>query len=286
MCLAGAAVACAEFIFGTPQRLSAAINLSTDNWEQSVASDDLSLYFASLRSGTWDLHVASRTSKTDPWSNVMSLGNDVNSFALEGSPDISSDGLTIFFNSDRAGGQGNRDIWMTTRLSLASQWDKPRNLGPVVNSNSFEGWPTITADGLSLYYSRGPNDSEGEIVVSQRASLADAWGQPVSLGVSGGTADISPDGLKLFFANTGPHGGIDIWAMTRANRNAPFGAPKVLPAPINTSGDDFSPNLSEDGRTFTFYSRGAIWQAAVVPEPSSYSLIVLAVLGLLWKWRS
>lgn len=276
----------AEFLFGIPEQLSSAVNSPSSDWEQSVASDDLSLFFASNRTGNWDMYVATRASTTDPWANVVNLGSIVNAPALEGSPDISADGLTLFFNSDRPGGQGDRDIWMTSRPSLADSWGPPVNLGPVVNSSSFEGWPSISSDGLSLYYSHG-SQSQPNLVVSRRSSSNDPWGNPESLGVIGGGADISSDGLALFFATIGSHGGInpvggqDISVMTRDSVNEPFGSPHFLPEPINTSGDDFSPNLSDDGRTFYFYSRGAIWQAAVIPEPSSFSLLILGLAGLL-----
>jgi Tol biopolymer transport system component len=275
----------AEFLFGIPERLGPSVNSSASDWEQSVASDDLSLYFASDRTGGWDIYAATRSSEAEPWANAMSLGGVVNSVALDGSPDISSDGLTLFFNSERPGGQGDRDIWMTTRPSLTDAWGPPVNLGPVVNSNSFEGWPSISSDGLSLYYSHG-SQSQPDLVVSRRSSSNDPWGNPESLGVLGGNADISSDGLALFFATSGsqgginPVGGVDISVMTRDSVNDPFGSPHYLPAPINTSGDDFSPNLSDDGRTFYFYSRGAIWQTAVVPEPGSVVLMCVGLLAL------
>jgi Tol biopolymer transport system component len=267
----------AEFVFGNPVKLSSAVNLSTNNWEQSVSSDDLSLYFASSRTGNWDLHVATRSSEAEPWANAMTLGAVVNGGALDGSPDISSDGLTLFFNSDRSGGQGGRDIWMTSRSSLASAWGTPVNLGPIVNSSAFEGWPSISSDGLSLYYSRGPSEAQPQLAVSKRTSRNDPWGPPENLGIIGGNPDISSDGLSLFFANTGSYGGIDIWVIRRANVNVPFGTPRLLPSPINTSGDDYSPNLSDDGRTLYFYSQGAVWQAAVVPEPSTAALGCFAI---------
>ena len=66
----------AQFQFSTPVRLSDDVNRPSDNWEQSITSDDSSLFFASKRSGAvgdWTFWVATRGSATEPWSNVQNL---------------------------------------------------------------------------------------------------------------------------------------------------------------------------------------------------------------------
>lgn len=67
---------------------------------------------------------------------------------------------------------------------------------------------------------------------------------------------LSPDGLQLYIASTRPggHGGIDIWVAERSSTDAPFGAPENLPAPVNSSADDFCPTPLR-GKRLLFVSR-------------------------------
>ena len=68
----------------------------------------------------------------------VDLGLTINSASDEGHPDISADGLTFYFNSNRAGGVGGYDLWQSTRASLTSPWTTSANLGSTVNSASLD----------------------------------------------------------------------------------------------------------------------------------------------------
>ena len=65
---------------------------------------------------------------------------------------LSADGLTLFFNSDRPGGSGSYDLWVTTRRTTSDPWGPPANLGPIVNSPAVEWCASISADGSTLYF--------------------------------------------------------------------------------------------------------------------------------------
>ncbi|MHC4751491.1 MAG: TolB family protein, partial [Planctomycetota bacterium] len=137
------------------------------------------------------------------------LGPTVNSSAYDEAPSISADGLTLYFNSNRPGGYGAFDLWMTARSTKESDWGPPENLGPTVNSADREGGASISADGLSLYFNStrpggyGPA-LWGDIWVTERATTSEDWGAPVNLGpiVNSSShalgASISYDGLSLF----------------------------------------------------------------------------------------
>jgi len=62
------------------------------------------------------------------------LGPTVNSSAFDGYPDISADGLTLYFVSNRPGGSGGYDLWITTRPNINAQWGPAVNLGQPANS--------------------------------------------------------------------------------------------------------------------------------------------------------
>jgi hypothetical protein len=138
------------------------------------------------------------------FDNPTNLGPTVNSTAGEYGPSISADGLSLYFHSYRPGGYGKNDIWVTKRASVSDPWGPPVNLGPIVNSSSYEWGPCISADGLELFfYSGGPSD----IWMTRRASKDDPWRTPVNLGptvnssVTDGQPSISADGLSLYYTS-------------------------------------------------------------------------------------
>ena len=192
------------------------------------------------------------------------LGPTVNSSSSDQTPRISSDGLELYFCSGRPGGYSNRDIWIARRLTASDPWGEPVNLGPRVNKSASERGPSISADGLSLYYdsprSGGYGGSWGDIWVTTRATKDDAWGAPVNLGSTVNSSyqdvgsSISADGLSLFFSSNRPggYGQTDIWVTTRATTNEPWSEPVNLGPTVNSSASEISPRISGDGRTLFF----------------------------------
>ena len=141
----------------------------------------------------------------------------------------------------------------------------PTNLGPPVNTSVGEEAPTISADGLELYFASGPNrgGSGGyDLWVATRTSTEDAWGPPANLGptINSGTHDlwtsISADGLSLYFdSKRGPFSKYNIWVTTRASKNDPWQEPVNLGPTVNVSQYyDNSPCISADGLSLYFCS--------------------------------
>ena len=207
----------ADFTFGTPTNLGPTVNSSAGDYEASISADGLSLFFDSTRpgeSGGDDLWVTSRASVSDPWGEPVNLGPTVNSSANDWSPSISADGLELYFNSyNRPGGYGNFDIWVTRRTTKDEAWGAPVNLGPPVNGSAWDGSPSISTDGLELYFNsvRG-GYGMGDTWVTRRATINDPWGEPVNLGaVVNSSADenlpfVPADGLSLFYWSHRPGG--------------------------------------------------------------------------------
>ena len=85
----------------------------------------------------------------------MNLGptvNGVNSTSKDRDPTISADGLSLVFSSNRDGGSGGADLWMTRRATIDGPWSEPVNLGPTINSDKSDNQPEISADGRSLLF--------------------------------------------------------------------------------------------------------------------------------------
>ncbi len=165
-----------------------------------------------------DLWVTTRTSVSEPWGKPVNLGSTVNSPEWDGAPSISADSLTLFFDSFRSGVIGGQDLFVTTRTTKDDEWGEPVNLGPIVNSGNNEWTPSISADGLALFFVRG-----SDIWITTRTTTEDAWGPPTDLGPKVNTTDwnlapnISSDGSTLYFCTSDRPGGLgsfDLWQVS------------------------------------------------------------------------
>jgi Tol biopolymer transport system component len=281
-----AKVANADFVWGTPTNLGPPVNTSALDSDPSISADGLTLYFHSHRSVVGDLWVSTRATTNDPWGEPMNLGPTVNSSGDDKSPFISADGLTLFFASDRPGGYGGRDIYITSRQTTDADWSAPVNLGPTVNSSADEVYPRMSADGLQLYFSewdvfRPGGYGRPDIWVTTRDTASDPWGTPVNLGPTVNSSawdygpSISADGLLLFFISErpgGPGGYGDIWVTRRVTTDNDWGTPVNLGPTVNSSAGEGAPHISADGSTLFFSSRrpggighADLWQVSISP---------------------
>ncbi|MCL5280587.1 MAG: discoidin domain-containing protein [Planctomycetes bacterium] len=285
----GISSAKADFTFGKPVNLRTTIPV-IDPVHDAIdccSSDGLEIYLQSDRPGGYgggDIWVIKRDSIDAPWRPAEVLGPTVSSTANESVSTISGDGLTLYFHSNRSGGQGGWDIWMTTRTTRSSPWGQAVNVGPGVNSARAENQPCVSPDNLELYFIAERPEGYGgnDIYVSRRAKTTDPWGDAVNLGSVVNTAynvvspGISPDGLLLFFQDfyghvpqPGGYGGSDLWMTRRATLSSPWQTPINLGPVVNSSGNQLGPRISGDGSTFYFftYDDGNYenWQAPIIP---------------------
>ncbi len=132
--------------------------MSKGEFDCAFMSNDgqtLIMSFSEKKKGRNDDLYVSFKDKDGKWSKPQSLGPDVNTSAyMETTPFLAADGLTLYFSSDRPGGQGGNDIYSTRRLDASwKKWTKPVNLGPSVNTSGFEGYYTVAAAGDYAYWS-------------------------------------------------------------------------------------------------------------------------------------
>jgi hypothetical protein len=283
--LGGGGSARANFTFGEPTNLGPVVNSSAVDQTLNITADGLSLYLSSDRPGghgSLDLYVATRESTDDDWGPPVNLGPTVNTPSLEGHGCISADGLTLYFCSNRPGGFGSYDLWVTTRAIKAENWCTPVNLGPTVNSSTYAMESSISPDGLTLWFeSPRPGGLGGaDVWMTTRPTISDPWGPPVNLGppVNGafddGDPSISDDGRILFFTSGRPggYGSYDLWVSTRKTTHDQWGTPVNLGRSVNQTYNELGANISPDGRTLYFNSNRAggygsydLWQAPIIP---------------------
>ncbi|MEO6286544.1 MAG: OmpA family protein [Dyadobacter sp.] len=195
-------------VWDVPEEISKSINTANNEGTCSVSADGRTLVFTACNRqdgfGSCDLYIAHKDGKD--WSAPINLGQQVNTRDWESQPSLSADGHTLYFASDRKGGQGKRDIWIT-HLDEKKQWTAPKNLGATINTPDEENAPFIHANGRTLFYaSNGLTGLGGfDIFISQRIDTV--WAQPKNLGYPINTvADqvgmyIASDGQRAYYTD-------------------------------------------------------------------------------------
>ena len=187
-----------------------------------------------------------------PWSAPINLGPVINTAANEQHPAISKDGLSLYISSDRPGGFGGNDMWVSQRACDDAQdpacaWQAPVNLGPNINSAGSDIAPAFTPDGHQLYFHSTGRGGCGlaDLFVARRHDKRDdfGWELAENLGcvVNSAFADAGPTYFEdeatgvttLYFTvqNNPPTSdqGFDIYASTRIGDEGAFGPPVLVP---------------------------------------------------------
>jgi serine/threonine protein kinase len=213
---------------------------------------------------TRDLWMRTRSSLNEQWAPEIEL-QELNTGGDEASPYLSADGLTLIFESDRPGGSGGTDLWISTRLSVSDSWEVPQNMGTNVNSSDADGLAALSADGRSLIFASSRSGGYGlsDLWITERNSNAQSWSQAKNLGPAINTMHrelaplLSADGLQLFFTSDRPYGqgSADIWSSRRESSDLEWTAPEHMGPRVNSRGYDYGHLLSPDGKCLLFTSR-------------------------------
>ncbi len=200
------------------------------------------------------------------------MGPLINGAGNDNSSSLTPDGLQMYFGSDREGGVGEVDLWMSTRPTKDDEWAEPVNLGESFNSLGWDLGPSLSSDGLEFYFCR-----EDDLWVAKRASIDDPWGEPTNLGPTVNSEEfdcgpcISPDSLTLYFYSFLTDDGA-IWMTMRPTVSDAWGPPVKLDSPIDTETLDYWPHITSDGLALLFSSdRGGGFGSAdiwIVTRPS------------------
>lgn len=213
-----------------------------------VSPDGMTLYFSQSvefgqqfpgGQGDEDIWMATRSNLNQRFANVTNLGASVNSPANDHMGSVSSNGLELYFGSNRS---GNTEMYRATRLSVDEPFDNVMPLGSGVNTDLLEGSPRVSPDGLTLVYQVAEQlpveDMDVWIATRDSTDLPFDDARPMEIsgvGVDDWWPSLSADGLTLFVSDwvfnnprPGGEGQADIWVSTRESTDEPFGAPVNL----------------------------------------------------------
>jgi len=163
------------------------------------------------------------------WSDIKNLGPNVNGpNTWETQPTVSSDGRTLYFVSDRPGGQGGYDLYKTVR-DANGVWGKAENLGPTINTPGNERSPFIHTDSQTLYFASGDREAAdgsfhrghpglgGYDIFHAKMNDKGKWERPINIGYPiNSEADeasffVSTDGKTAYVASNKIKGGPGGW---------------------------------------------------------------------------
>lgn len=147
--------------------------------------------------GACDLLMAYRTDSF--WTVPESFGGTINTTDYEGMPCLSADNKTLFFISNKKGGYGGMDIWMSHFKD--GLWQEPINLGPKINTAGNEFAPFLHPDGKHFYFSSDGHLGFGGLDLFMANWLQDTvWSYPRNLGLPINTAF---DDMSIFVFQNG-----------------------------------------------------------------------------------
>jgi Tol biopolymer transport system component len=208
--------------------------------------------------------------KFSDWDVPTNLGPTINSPSQDFGPAISKDGRSLYFTSDRQGGFGGTDIWVSHRATENDAWGTPVNLWDVINSPDNDAAPALSRDGHWLFFSSNRPGGFGDMDIwaSWRKHTHDefGWGPPFNLGVAVNSPffDAGPSLFEndegcaplLFFTSNRPGLGdpntFDIYVSQLSPRGLFF--PATLVAELISQASEQRPSIRFDGLEMFFHS--------------------------------
>ena len=134
------------------------------------------------------------------WEPLQNIGDNINTDYHEEGASLSFDQLKLFYTTNKPGGLGGHDIYVTTRPDLNSPWGDPKNIGGTVNTEFDEKGVFFHPDNKTLYFSSNGHSTMGglDIFKTEYNSETDEWSEPVNVGFP-----INTPGDDVYFVLSG-----------------------------------------------------------------------------------
>ena len=230
-------------VFNT--KVQEGINTTGHDASIALSGDGQSLFvYKDTEIGSGDIYISKRSGLA--WTYPTKLNTNINSDHWEGSASLSADKQTLYFSSERPGGEGGKDIYMSEKRENGI-WGEAISLGPNINTSQDDDAPFIHADDKTLYFSSMGQKSMGgyDIFISRR-DHNNEWGKPENIGFPINTAAddiyyvVTGDGTTGYFSSSrvGGYGQQDIYTVTLGSSGRP--TPIVLLKGKITADDNYT----------------------------------------------
>jgi Tol biopolymer transport system component len=250
-----------------------ALNTSANDGCPTLAPDGRTMFIASNRTGTLggqDIWIVRRDSPDAPWGEPTNAGALINTAFDDFCPSPTRNGHLFFFVSNRPGGCGGSDIYVTRWRNDARGWEEPTNLGCEVNSPGNEWSPFLVhgPGGPLLYFSSTvaggySADAPGAITGDDDIYVSEWHGgyfqapqlvEGVNTAFNDSRPNLSHDGQELFFDSNRGGGAPDIFYAFREKPHDAWSDPQPLGPQVNSESAETRPSLSWDGTVLVFGS--------------------------------
>lgn len=202
------------------KKIDGSINVEPSKGGINISQDGEWLIFAGnfpgKGDGDFDLFISYNT--PTGWSEPVNLGYSINTEFWESSPSLSPDKNALYFSSNRPGGYGGKDLYVSYRKPNG-QWTPAENMGPNINTKGDELAPCIHADNQSLYFTSNGLPGYGGTDIYVTRKVNGKWGVPENLGYpintieNEGSLFVASDGVSAYYASdrADTRGGLDLY---------------------------------------------------------------------------
>ena len=208
----------------SPYKINTLINSSAHEAATFISADYKTMVVHRYDRSKGSLYI-SKIKETAEWGKLVNLGSNVNTKYSETAGSLSPDGRKLFFVSDRKGGYGGLDIYVSLKMKNGT-WGPAKNLGKTINSAKDEETPFLHVNGTLFFCSKGHGSIGGFDVFASTKIDKDVWSEPVNLGIPINSVEDdfgyipSIDGRFAYFASKrqGGKGNSDIYRV-ELNKN-------------------------------------------------------------------
>ena len=214
-----------DTLWQPPEKLIGLVNTKYHESVASITPDKKNIYFYRYEEnylgnpkhgGSGDIFYGTKIN--DEEEVVERLSSKINTKYWESHPFITNDGNTLYFVSDRPGGTGGRDIYVSHKTTLG-KWQPAKNIGKPVNTEHDEASPYFNSDANILYFSSKGHPGMGGYDIFKTTLKEENWVDPVNLGypINHESDDIffrlTPTGWSAYFSTVreGGYGGLDLY---------------------------------------------------------------------------